>query len=292
MKIQSLSVVVPSKGCVNDCRACVSKMHESDYENMITGRNLYYTLYKEQYLSRMQYARDNGCNTVMLTGVCEPLQNWDFLREFGNYNQMIQDPFRTIEIQTVGNLLTDDWLFFLRHHVKVSTISLSIWDPWYSTNNQEIIQCKEGVFLEDLCERIKKYRFNLRISLNMSDYILNKQHSVRDILVRCKILGADQVTFRKLYYSEGSKMTEEAQWVQQHEISGKQWDEVNNAVIEHGKFLDELEYGRMKYNVQDMSVVIDDDCMSKNGGPVAKYLILRPDCKLYSKWDTKASLIF
>jgi len=116
MKIQSLSVVVPAKGCVNDCKACVSKMHNSEYENMITGRNLYYSLYKQQYLDRLQYARDNGCNTVMITGDCEPLQNWDFLREFGNYNQMIPNPFKTIEIQTVGNLLTDDWLFFLRHY--------------------------------------------------------------------------------------------------------------------------------------------------------------------------------
>lgn len=46
-----------------------------------------------------------------------------------------------------------------------------------------------------------------------------------------------------------------------------------------------------------MAVVVDDDCMAKGKLPDAekdayKYLILQPDCKLYSQWDDPASLIF
>jgi 2-iminoacetate synthase ThiH len=74
MKIQSLSVVVPAKKCVNNCPFCVSKMHNEDYENMMYSGNLYYNLYEKDFIRRLDFARDNGCNTVMLTGDCEPLQ--------------------------------------------------------------------------------------------------------------------------------------------------------------------------------------------------------------------------
>ena len=44
--------------------------------------------------------------------------------------------------------------------------------------------------------------------------------------------------------------------------------------------------------IYDMSTVIDDDCMSQVPKDEYKYLILRPNCKLYSRWDDPASLIF
>jgi hypothetical protein len=52
MKIQSLSVVVPAKKCINDCKFCVSKMHESSYEDMISGRNMYRDLYKKDFIKK------------------------------------------------------------------------------------------------------------------------------------------------------------------------------------------------------------------------------------------------
>ena len=65
-----------------------------------------------------------------------------------------------------------------------------------------------------------------------------------------------------------------------------------------GKPLGRLPYGATKYSLMGLSVVIDDDCMAKkkdvtvDGGDAVKYLILQPDCKLYSQWDDPASLIF
>lgn len=41
-----------------------------------------------------------------------------------------------------------------------------------------------------------------------------------------------------------------------------------------------------------MSTVLDEDCMSEEAKESVKYLILRPNCKLYSKWDDKGSLVF
>lgn len=59
------------------------------------------------------------------------------------------------------------------------------------------------------------------------------------------------------------------------------------------RYLDTLEYGSARYDYHDFSVVIDEDSMSQDENKTAvKYLILRPNGHLYSKWDSKASLIF
>jgi len=288
MKIQSLSVVVPAKKCVNDCMFCVSKMHESEYETMISDKNLYYDLYKKDFINRLAFARDNGCNTIMLTGDCEPLQNRSFLTKFGDFNQTLASPFRTIEIQTVGNLLTDEYLYFLRHHVGVTTISLSISDIWDNVKNAEIIGC-EPFSIINLCRMIKKYRFNLRLSLNMTDHMING-HTMGELFGMCEDLGADQITFRKMYHT--ALGTPEDIWIKEHAPSKAFWKNLIGFIKNHGSEIDKLEYGRVKYNCNGMGVVVDEDCMSQQSTDVAKYLILRPDCKLYSKWDTKASLIF
>ena len=68
MKIQSLSVVVPNKKCINDCQFCVSKMHTDQYKNQMDDNLPFFDLYLKDYLERLEFARHNGCNTVMLTG--------------------------------------------------------------------------------------------------------------------------------------------------------------------------------------------------------------------------------
>ena len=51
-------------------------------------------------------------------------------------------------------------------------------------------------------------------------------------------------------------------------------------------------YGATIRDVNGMSVIYDEDCMGKNpDSDVKKFLILRPNCHLYSQWDSKASLV-
>lgn len=61
---------------------------------------------------------------------------------------------------------------------------------------------------------------------------------------------------------------------------------------ERSRFLETLEFGSKRYAVKDMSVVVDEDCMATEAKEALKYLILRPDCHLYTKWDEKGSLLF
>lgn len=287
---QSLSVVVPAP-CLNKCRFCVSHMHADDYKNQMNENLPFYDLYLEDYVRRIDFARDNDCNTVMLTGNGEPLLNRHFLQIFSILNKyVIKSPFHWIELQTSGTTLDDNYCRFLRNTVWVNVISLSVSDIFSSRANAYINRTKQGfeVDIPKVCESIKKYDFTLRLSLNLCDNYENREpHEVFDM---AKALGADQVTLRVLYASKED--TPESRWVMENALSKTQVDKFYKYIVDNGKLIGKLPYGASKYSINGMSVVLDNDCMNKEVKETAKYMILRPDCKLYSQWDDPASLIF
>ena len=123
---------------------------------------------------------------------------------------------------------------------------------------------------------------------------------VTNLITKCKELGADQVTLRKLYADKSSN-TPQAKWVEENSYGAIVHDIKNyihfvgegiNTSSINVKVLERLEYGALKYDVEGISMVIDTDCMSKELSEDIKYVILREDCKLYTKWDSKASLLF
>ena len=294
MKVQSLSVVVPNSRCINHCAFCVSRMHPDEYKNQMDDNLPFFDLYVKDYLKRLDFAQRNGCNTIMLTGDSEPQQNRKFLTYFGLFMQMMDRPFNWIEMQTTGILLDQNYLRFLRNHVGVNTISLSI-SSFDDEENMEIIGCPSGVpiRLEELCSEIKRYDFNLRLSLNLSNTF--NQYSAKDLFYECKNFGANQVTLRVLY--SNSSLTAQGRWVKDHRMSSEKVQKIAEYVRLNGDILGKLPYGTTKYSLEGMSIVLDDDCMGKQSNKEGneenyKYLILRPDCKLYSSWDNPASLIF
>jgi len=64
-------------------------------------------------------------------------------------------------------------------------------------------------------------------------------------------------------------------------------------VEEKGKFIGYLPFGPKIYDIDEMSVVVDSDCMAEEVHKnTFKYLVLRENCRLYTRWDSKASLLF
>ena len=289
MKAQSVSIVVPAKKCINNCPFCVSKMHCEQYENYMDVNDSFFDLRLKDYLKRLEFCRNNGVNTVMLTGNAEPQQNRSFLTFFGMFNQMLKNPFECIEMQTTGTLLDRNYLRFLRNHVGVTTISLSI-SSFFDHINNEIIKPPKQIELEKLCVLIKEYGFNLRLSLNLNKNLLIENSNVKDIFTSIKMFLADQVTFRVLYTS--GENTIQDKWIEENSLDKYYILKLKNYIVEYGRELRILEYGQKLYDVDGISVVLDDDCMNTEIKEDLKYLILREDCKLYSKWDSKASLIF
>ena len=294
MNIQSLSVCVPAKRCINDCLFCCSKMHPAEYDDHFSDICAY-SDYADDLRKRLQYARENDCNTCMLTGNNEPQQNREFLRVFGEINKSLSSPFLNIEMQTSGAFINEQFLDFLKYSVGVTTIAISVACLDSDTTNRSFIQTKDDALcLEALCRAIKQRNINLRICLNMNDSIL-VQHpfTPQSIIDICQKFDADQITFRALW--SAGEDTPQGRWIRQNVTikTAGLIEALKADILRNGRYLDTLTYGTKRYDFHGFSVVIDEDSMSKEDKDTAiKYLILRQNGHLYSKWDSKASLIF
>lgn len=306
MNIQSLSIVVPNKKCANNCPFCVSRMVNSNiYPNLMDINDPHYDINVREYMKRMKHVADLGCTTAILTGTSEPQQNKQFLSTFALLHQQIGSPFANLEMQCTGLFLNGnrDYLRFLRNFVGVNTIALSVNSLDDKENNELLghgLPDKE-VKLEELCSLLKEYDFNIRICLNMSSYF-DWAHSTIDelcmhncaaenMLYFCSNnLHANQVTLRKLYSNRSG--TPQSQWIKDHQLSKEAQNEIE-AVLSTSPKIGKTKYGSDIYEFDGMSVVYDTDCMGKEHAPDSlKYLILRPNCKLYSSWESTSSLVF
>lgn len=293
MNIQSLSIVVPGTKCINNCKFCVSRTHQDIIYDDYISDNISDTIsvpnklsYFEGFYNRaLHYAKDLGCTTLMLTGECEPQQNKKFLEWFFTRTDA-NNLFHNIEIQTTGAGLTDTDIIKLRRQgVNTFSISMSSFD---SVQNSEIINDVRNPFkLPWLTSRIKVSGSLLRLSLNLNKEFY--QYSPEELFKKAKDLGADQVTLRKLYKAPGT--CSQNDWIEANCDSLKD-DEYFNYVKICGKPLERLPYGNIKYSVDGIGVVADGDCMAKDNLNEIRYLILRPDCHLYTRWDDPASIIF
>lgn len=286
MEIQSLSVCVPAD-CPNNCKFCVAQMERDYYKNQLENNWRFHHLYWDDFEQKLMFARDNGCNTLILTGNGEPLVNRHFLEKFGHINKGMESPFRWIELQTSGVLLDDAYLRFLRNHIKVSVISLSLSSLDSKTNAKYNGTPDKLQFnIDELCSEIKRYDFTLRLSLNMTDSF--EGVDIEHILCDAKDLGADQVTFRQLYTS-GFNLPQD-KWIEKHSYFNLEG--LKNYVANHGEPLQILPFGATKYSIYDLSVVIDNDCMAQEVKNSLKYLVLRENAKLYTRWDKPESVLF
>ena len=305
MEIQSASVVVPThNGCVNKCKFCVSRTHSNLYEDRISKSTEFkwfksgefwklkpseYSVIFKDYKKRLQFARNNGCNVVILTGTGEPIQDIPFIDFFMKINSLLDTPFENIEIQTTGVLLNDDILSHFRN-IGITTIAFSISNIFDNERNLELIGCNEKLTFDvyDIIKLVKKYDFNLRLSYNLvNDY---DNYTVDQVLNKSKELGADQVTFRKLYKSNNN--SEIDKWIEDNACKHF-YNDVIDYIKKLGlKHIAVLPFGAKIYDINEMSICIDDDCMSEIAKDTYKYIILRENARAYYLWHTKASLIF
>ncbi len=152
------------------------------------------------------------------------------------------------------------------------------------------------VDIADVCSAVKEYDFTLRLSLNINKAMLdsvggdNYHEKIESIFDRTFELGADQLTFRKLYTTGEN---EQSKWIAQNTVDDSFFEKLKDFVVENGKFIGKLPYGYSQYSVNGISVVIDEDCMNeeKVNKDVSKYFVLRTDCKLYDGWN-KEDVIF
>ncbi len=284
MKAQSLSIVVPTKGCVNNCPFCVSKTH----------RNVNINFTEEQVFSRLKYAKDVGINNVILTGTGEALQNYSYMQMITRVNYEIG--FQNIELQTTGVMLHEvENLRFLADRLQVKTISISICDIFNDEANMEYMQVPENLRfkLKDLIYDLKIIGFNIRLSINLLGIYSNKTFT--EVHNQAKTLGADQVTFRKLWKPKEPLMDDGISgWISSFGCHEEVIIEYSDQIKHFGVPIRKLMFGTTIYSVDGIAYVVDEDCMSDELLPKdeVRYFILQADGKLYTKWNDKGSLIF
>jgi len=275
--VRSLSIVVPTKGCVNSCKFCVSKLTDNDrYDD-----NSKKEFFDDEYFKKMKYVKEKGGKFAILTGDAEPMQNKKFLQRIGQLNKMLDEPF-IMEIQTTGVMLNDTNLDFLKNEVGVDVISLSVSDMFDNNNNANTIRIHKNLRfnLEDLCERIKNKGFTLRLSINLIDEY--NKYTPEEILERLIELQPDQAIFRVLWCSDDED-NEINKWIKSNSASKSIVKDLNMFIIENGKHIGDLP---TRFDINGISIVVDDDCMARKKIEQFRYLILRQDCNLYTKWDS------
>jgi hypothetical protein len=269
MKPQSLSILVPG-GCPNDCSCCVSKLHDSPYENML-GKD-FPELYKQDYYDAMKFSKDNDCHDLIFTGENgECLVNKKFMEFVVAINKSLPNPFLKLELQTSGCYLLGktqlkqydhnnnlkllstkedyyDNLKWLRETVRIKIISLSLFDIFDSKNNSLYSRPKNEkayVDIEETCKQIKEHGFTLRLSINMTDLYDVKGITPKQIFERAKELGADQITFRVLYSTKNPQSEKEVEidnWIQKNQCSDEYMKEIEEFITTHGKPLEKLSF--------------------------------------------------
>ena len=284
MNIQSLSIVVPTGECWNHCKFCVSRQHCEDYgKNIVSAQNI-----PQSYLNRIAFVRDEGCNSMILTGTAEPQQNLPFIYALLDKNWQLRKPFYNISLQTTGTNLNPEEIKNLAI-AGITTLALSI-SSLNDEHNWDIIGAPEKVRTMELIDLIacaKENGMNVRACFNLTSEF-NKIKPC-PLLLWAKDHKVDQVTFRKIY-RDGN--TDEAQWVAEHEFPNKNFNSYKDYIQIEGKPISKLPYNFIQYSVFGMSIVIDDNCMAKENIEEMKYAILRPNGHLYSRWDDTGSLIF
>lgn len=286
MKVQSLSIVVPTGRCWNDCPYCVSKQHCEKYSKDIISINP--LVIPQSYMNRVRYAREEGCNSMILTGTAEPQQNLPFIYKLLSLNKELINPFYNITIQTTGSgFFEEDIKSMAAAGITTLALSLSSTDSythWEITNTPMNLRKSS---IETLIQAAKDNNMNIRACFNLTDEY--NYMNPEDYFEWCSKYNIDQATFRKIY-SNGD--TPQARWCEAHKFDSQKWLDIQSYIKKTGIPVSVLPYGFIQYDVKGISTVIDNDCMSKNDITNIRYFILRPNGKLYSSWDLKGSLIF
>lgn len=285
MNIQSLSIVVPTGKCWNHCAFCVSHMHYEDYGTCILHNN---QPIPRSYLDRIEFVRDEGCNSMIFTGTAEPQQNLEFIFKLLDCNKKLRKPFYNITIQTTASGLTPkDIKDFADAGITTFALSMSSFNELVHWDITRTPKNKQTITFGRLFDEVKKNNMNLRVCFNLTDEFMAVLPI--DYFNWAEECGVDQVTFRKIY-TDGNGP--EAEWVRDHEFPQKEFVIIRNYIKNNGTPIARLPYGFIQYSVRGISTVIDDNCMSKDNIDEMKYAILRPNGHLYSRWDDTGSLIF
>ncbi|MFX1368702.1 MAG: radical SAM protein [Promethearchaeota archaeon] len=272
--IGSLQITVPA-GCMNDCGFCVYKQHSSKFK---TEWNSNHERWYWEVERRIRYAADR-VEAVMITSHGEPTLNMAYIQDILNTLRTVSPSLAHVELQTSGVGLTEEKLNLL-FELGVRVISLSV--PALDKDKIVEIMCVPEKYKYDpikLSKLIRSKGFILRLSIAMTNWF--DDCSLDQILNQLvAVWKPNQVSFKKIHGAD--------------DYASQKYDELVREFKSRESFkrLELLPIGTWKYDAVGIGVVWNDDCMVSKEQKVPRYLILQPDGKLYTRWDSKASVVF
>jgi hypothetical protein len=87
-------------------------------------------------------------------------------------------------------------------------------------------------------------------------------------------------------------VSEQSRWILKNACSENTLQNISDFIKKNGKMLEVLPFGATRYSVAGISTVLDNDCMSQDVKETLRYLVIRENMRIYSRWDDKASLMF
>ncbi|TXT54323.1 MAG: putative Radical SAM domain protein [Candidatus Thorarchaeota archaeon] len=272
--IGSLQVTIPA-GCMNDCPFCVYRQHATRFRTEWQSNHERWT---QEIAKRVRYAASRVA-AIMITSHGEPTININYIRDVMGIINRVAPEMAHVEIQTSGVGLTEEKLDIL-YEAGIRVISLSV--P--ALHEEDIIRimrvpAKANYEPLNLVAMIREKGFVLRLSIAMTNWFDDYNIDyIMDLLVN--VWKPSQASFKKLYGADN--------------IATKVYDELLTEFKSRTRYrkLELLALGAWKYDADGIGVVWNDDCMVSEETADPRYLILQPDAKLYTRWDTKGSVIF
>ena len=299
MSVQSVSICCPGKKCINNCMTCTVPQHANPYRDLYNGSPMEVYRYWKSVENLLEQAREEGVGTLMITGSNEPQQDKRWLQTLSIVLRNLKNPFRKVEIQSTGALIDYEYLQFMKEALGLTTFAISVFNIINAEINTKIERSADKLLsVKMLCENCRKLDINIRICLNVTDHFVDDDiHPASELSIkeqvakafdRCKELGANQVTFRKMWAANDT--CPQGKWIKENcTHSDEIIEEVKRVVKNDGIYLNTLEYGAKRYDYRGMSLVIDEDSMSQNKDTGIKYYIIRPDGHMYSSWNLEGS---
>jgi hypothetical protein len=142
----------------------------------------------------------------------------------------------------------------------------------------------------DLIEAAHELNMNVRACLNLTDEMYKSFYAVGQYFEWANTWKIEQLTFRKIYESNNS--CGQNAWIKEHKYPEDKANSIDRYIECYGTPIAKLPFGYVQFSVGGISTVVDNNCMSKNEIDNFKYMILRPNGHLYSRWDDKGSLVF
>ncbi|KAJ6251616.1 radical sam domain protein [Anaeramoeba flamelloides] len=290
-------IEVPGSGqgrdCPNRCESCVSDLTKAYglVDNVFLFRKTKFPTnerLKQGLKKRLSWLCGIGCQHVILTGCgSDPILNRKYLELFDQVNQSLQRPFTNIDIQTSGICINEKKLEFLKS-IGVNVFSLSLFSL-LDHLNAKIMHTPPSLQypIKDVCQTIKNSGVDLRISLNVNS--VGFSPNIPKMVEQSLSLGAQQITFRKLY-SEPHNKSPQNQWIQKFEMNDRFWENLLDYFAQNAKKLNNNPFSQF-FHYKNTSFLVDQNCMNKLEKK-NKYFILRKNGKIYTQWDDTNSLIF